>query len=969
MKAWKKLGLASLVTLMGNVGVTVFAEEADYPTKYVSMDSSTFTNILFWLVLLIILSMFGYSIWRFRCNNTLKSHWRKVGLFFLTIISVFVLVLNFILNMVATTVNMYFSPSYADKEKIEVVSQQTKELVTEVQKEGTVLLENKNETLPLSSVNKVNLFGISSVSLIYGGTGSGAGDESSNITLQEGLEQAGFEVNSTLVDYYKENLPEKRQTEIHNLTGGDFSIKELDSNNYPSDLISEAKDFSDIAIVTFSRQGGEGGDLPMDMAEYNGDVGKHYLELQDVERSLLDKVKENFGTVIVLINSSNAMELGFLEEEGVDAALWIGGPGSTGALAIGKILSGEVNPSGRLVDTYAYDVTSSPAFYNQGNFTYSNISTTIEKDGKQVTEYPEHFLNYTEGIYVGYRYYETRFVDNATGKVDETAYAATVQYPFGYGLSYTEFSQDITKMTETDGQIEVEVKITNTGDVAGKEVAQVYYTAPYTVGGIEKSHVVLAGFEKTEVLEPGQSETVTISFDRDDMASYDYKGEKTYVLEKGNYEIKLMNNAHDVLDSEIYSVEKTEVLTQRKSDKAEVTNQFDDAAGDLVYVSRADWEGTLPIERTKDQEASDEIANALDVNKIVIENDSSDEDIVIKNNGLRLVDMIGLDYNDSKWDLLLEQLSVNDMKRLVGSGGYGTVEIKSIDKPSTVELDGPAGINGIFKPIFGTQLNSETVIASTWNTELTGKTGEALAKEALAFGVVGLYAPAVNIHRTPFSGRNFEYYSEDPLLSGKLASAVIQKASEQGVYTYLKHFVLNDQETNRKRVATWSNEQAIREIYLKAFEIPVKEGKTPGVMSSFNRIGTTWTGASYGLLTTVLREEWGFVGTVITDGAFSMAYMNVDQAIRAGNDLILNPLPLGNTVQNNNTTNQALRAASKNILYTIANSKAMEIYTPKTRTWMVVAIVANIIVVGLWSLGMYALSGKPKIKQKKGKAT
>ncbi|MGT2799551.1 glycoside hydrolase family 3 protein [Streptococcus marmotae] len=963
MKTWKNCFMGVLVTA-SLFSKDVQAKEVNYPENYVKMNSTTFTSILFGVVLVIILGMFAFSILRFRKNKSLKSHWRKVGLFFLTLFSLMILGLNFVLNIVATTVNLYFSPSYANQKQVDSSVAKTKNLVTEVQSEGSVLLENKKSTLPLKNGSKVNLFGISSVRLTYGGTGSGAANEATNITLQEGLEKAGLEVNTQLVEYYKKNLPEKKKADIHNLTGGDFSINELDVDSYPSDIIKDAQSFSDTAIVTFSRQGGEGGDLPMDMASYNGDADKHYLELQDVERKLLNVVKEKFNKVIVLVNSSNAMELGFLEDEGVDAALWIGNPGSTGAYGVGQIVTGQVNPSGRLVDTYAYDVTESPAYYNQGNFTYTNITETVKKDGEEVTEYPAHFLNYAEGIYVGYRYYETRFVDNATGKVDEAAYQKAVQYPFGYGLSYTNFKQEITSMKEDGDEIEVKVKVTNTGEVAGKDVAQVYYTAPYTAGGIEKSHVVLAGFGKTEVLEPGKSEELAIRFDRDDLASYDEKNEKAYVLDAGNYEIKLMNNAHDVLDSKTYTVAQKEVRKQRTSDKAEVTNAFEYAVGDVNYVTRNDWTGTLPTERTKDKEATDEISKALDLNQLVIENRDSDEDIIVRNNGLRLVDMVGLEYDDPKWEQILQQLSVADMKRLVGAGGYGTVEINSIDKPATVELDGPAGVNGIFKPIFGTQLNSEVVIASTWNTELAGKIGDAISSEALALGVVGLYAPAVNIHRTPFSGRNFEYYSEDPVVSGKMASAFVQNATKQGVYTYMKHFALNDQESNREGVATWSNEQAIREVYLKAFEIPVKEGKATGLMSSFNRIGTIWTGASYPLLTTVLRGEWGFKGTVITDGSFGKKYMNVDQAIRAGNDLILNPLPFLNSIQDTNTTKQALRAASKNILYTIANSKAMEVYVPKTRTWMLVVCVAELVIVGIWSLSMYAISGKIKSKKK-----
>ncbi|HEL1971262.1 TPA: fibronectin type III-like domain-contianing protein [Streptococcus suis] len=653
-----------------------------------------------------------------------------------------------------------------------------------------------------------------------------------------------------------------------------------------------------------------------------------------------------------------------LEDAGVDAALWIGGPGSTGLTGVANILAGEVNPSGRLVDTYAYDLESNPTYWNTGDFSYSNI--TYEKTpwgAKEPQIFNYKFVNYQEGIYLGYRYYETRFVDNATGQVDESAYDKVVQYPFGYGLSYTNFDQEITSMKEKGDKIEVNVKVTNTGDVAGKEVAQIYYTAPYTEGGVEKSHVVLAGFDKTEVLEPGKSEELTISFDRDDMASYDEKTEKAYVLDKGDYQIKLMNNAHDVLDSETYTVDSKEVLNQRSSDKAEVTNAFEYTVGDVNYVTRADWDGTLPTERTKDKEASEQIAAEVDRSNFCIDESSETpiDTVTTEDNGLRLVDLIGADYDDERWEQLVAQMSVDEMVNLVGFGGYATGAVKSIDKPAVVDLDGPAGINGIFQGIKGTQYNSEVVVASTWNTDLAEEMGDAFAKEALAHGIVGLYAPAVNIHRSPFSGRNFEYYSEDPLISGKMASSLVAKALENGVYTFTKHFALNDQEDNREGVATWSNEQAMREIYLKAFEIPVKEGGATAIMSSFNRIGTLWAGGNSDLLNTVLRDEWGFRGMVITDFD-GQDYMSPDQAIRNGGDLMLTPVGDAPTATSTGTEEgvSALRQASKNILYTVAHSAAFDIYKPKIKWWIVALVASNIALIGLTGLGLVELTGKKK---------
>lgn len=600
--------------------------------------------------------------------------------------------------------------------------------------------------------------------------------------------------------------------------------------------------------------------------------------------------------------------------------------------------------------------------WNTGDFSYTNISYEKTPWGaKEPQTFNYKFVNYQEGIYLGYRYYETRFVDNATGKMDEAAYDKAVQYPFGYGLSYTNFDKEITSMKEAGDKIEVTVKVTNTGDVAGKDVAQIYYTAPYTAGGIEKSHVVLAGFDKTKTLEPGQSDNLTIAFDRDDLASYDYKTEKAYVLDAGKYEIKLMNNAHDVIDSETYTVASKEVRKQRSSDKAEVTNAFEYAIGEIKYLSRNDWSGTEQTERTKDQEASAQVAEEIDNKNFRIDENSETpvNNVATKDNNLRLVDLVGADYDDERWDKLVAQMSVDEMTKLIGFGGYATGAVNSIDKTAVVDLDGPAGINGIFQGIKGIQYNSEVVVASTWNTDLAEKMGDAFAKEALAHGIVGLYAPAVHIHRSPFSGRNFEYYSEDPLISGKMASALVAKALENGVYTFTKHFALNDQEDNREGVATWSNEQAIREIYLKAFEIPVKEGGATAIMSSFNRIGTLWAGGNKDLLDTVLRKEWGFRGMVITDYD-GQEYMSPDQAIRNGGDLMLSTLGDMPTAVSTGTEEgvAALRRASKNILYTVAHSAAFDIYKPKTKWWIVALVAGNVALIGLTGLGLIKVTGK-----------
>lgn len=862
-------------------------------------------------------------------------------------------------------INQHFSSVKVDDVAVDDATTASKDITTRIEEEGIVLLENKDNALPLNTEKnaKVNVFGQSSTAIVYGGAGSGASDETDNVTLQEGLKQAGFEVNDDLTRFYEDHKTKKKGQNVFNLKGGDYNINEPATSEYSDKLISDAKKFSDTAIVVFSRNGGEGGDLPMDMASYTGgDAGKHYLELQSCEQEMLSMVEKNFEHVIVLVNSSNAMELGFLEDKNVDAALWIGGPGSTGCVAVGEVLCGAVNPSGRLVDTYAYDLTTAPAYYNAGNFTYTS-------NGEDTSG---HYVEYAEGIYVGYRYYETRYVDNETGKCDEDAYSKVVQYPFGYGLSYTTFEQKVTHHEVKDGKINIEIEVKNTGKVAGKDVAQVYVTAPYVNGGIEKSFVELEGFAKTGLLEPGKTEKVTVSFDVEDMAAYDYVEHGCYVLEKGTYEIKLMNNAHDVLDSFTYDVEDTIVYDEnhaRSTDQTAAVNTFDFAAGDMTYVSRSDWEGTLPTARVEKKEATAEILDQLNldnINKLYV-NPSNEGDKITTgaDNGLTLSDMAGVPYDDEKWDKLLDELSVDEMAKLMGYGGFSTVEIASIDKVATIDIDGPAGLNALTSDISGVQFPSEAVIGSTYNVELVDEMGQTYAQEANAHGVVGLYAPGVNIHRTPFSGRNFEYYSEDPVLNGKLGAAMTRGCNSMGVYCYPKHFALNDQETNRSGVCVWSNEQAMREIYLKAFEIVVKEGNNHGLMSSYNRIGTVWSGGCEALLTDVLRGEWGFEGAVATDYA-NAKLLNADQALMAGGDLMLSTTgaTLSDIVTGSTEGQQKLRQASKNVLYMVVNSRA---YTNPVEMgfpyWILAQVALNIVLMLLVVLRIFKKK-KKKIKIK-----
>ena len=782
------------------------------------------------------------------------------------------------------------------------------QMAEQLEAEGIVLLRNENGALPLAAGAKVNLFGYASVDPIYGGTGSGAGDTTGNVDVIAGLKNAGLEVNEQLADFYRNSGVSRIKQS--GFSGSDFTPAEVPAASYPESLLADARAFSDTAVIVISRIGGEGGDLPMNMhaAGYTAeDDGRHYLELTQDEEDLLALVKgQGYAKVIVLVNASNAMELGFAED--VDACLWIGSPGTVGFNAVGRVLTGEVNPSGRLTDTYAYDLTSSPAYWNAGDFSYSNLT------GRS-------YVEYAEGIYVGYRYYETAAAD---GAID---YAATVQYPFGYGLSYTNFEQSIESFAVEDGIVTMRIRVVNTGSAAGKDVVQVYYTAPYTPGGIEKAHVVLAGFAKTALLQPGESETLPVSFPAENMASFDSKENGCYVLEAGTYEIKLMRNAHEVIDSRAYTVPETIVYgaeNPRSSDRAAAVVRFSDVENGQIetYASRADWAGTVPQARTENREAPEAVVKAFS-EKAPYAVNGDDPEIVFADNGLTLSDMSGLACDDPQWELLLQQLSVEDMAEMILKGGWSTPAIESVGKPETADIDGPAGLNSLISSLRGVSFPSEVVIGSTWNTELVQEFGRVFAAEAKANGVSGLYAPGMNIHRTPFSGRNFEYYSEDGLLSGKLGAAQVRGAAAEGVYMYAKHFALNDQEDNRLHLSVWSNEQAMRELYFRPFEITVKEGKTTAIMSSYSYLGTTWAGASRPLITDVLRGEWGFTGMVVTDSAMAnIDWMDPNLAIRSGNDMML--CLMGATLDTSSNTAQiAMREACHNILYTQANSAAM----------------------------------------------
>lgn len=853
-------------------------------------------------------------------------------------------------------------------------------LCTDIAEEGMVLLKNEANALPLESGKSINVFGWSSTNPLYGGTGSGSmSAEYETVTILDSLREAGFSVNEDLVNFYTEYSAERPTI---GMFGQDWTVREPSMDDYnEAGIFESAKEFSDTAVVVIARSGGEGADLPTSISsedtftEGGGfgstgvrysenaddiDASKHYLELSNREVQMLERVTADYANVVVVINSANTMELGFLDEyDSIKAAIWTAGPGQTGFTALGEILAGTLNPSGKTVDTFVKDLTAAPNYNNIGSFFYDNMEehayTSVNfMTGTEEITIPS-FVNYVEGIYVGYKFYETAYAEAEAGNM-EFDYDAMVQYPFGYGLSYTAFTQEMGEITEADGVISFDVTVTNTGDVAGKDVVEVYYNPPYTNGGIEKSAVNLVAFDKTKILEPGASETVTIRFSAEDMASYDEDGKGCYVLEAGDYQISINTDAHTVIDSKSYNVASDVVYDEsnpRSTDEVAATNEFDGVEGDAIYLSRADGfanyaEATAaPASYSMSEEDKANFINNANYNPEDYNNADDVMPTTGAKNGLTLADMRGLEYDDEKWESLLDQLTVADMDTLIAYGGYSTSAISSVGKPQTTDCDGPASINNNFTGKASIGFPAATMIAATWNVELADAFGQAIGKMADEMDVSGWYAPAMNIHRSAFAGRNFEYYSEDGLMSGKMAAAAVAGAEKYGVYSYMKHFALNDQETNRSSMlCTWSNEQAIREIYLKPFELAVKEGGADAAMSSFNYVGTTWAGAFYPLQTAVLRGEWGFDGFVLTDYYGVYGYMDADQAIRGGTDMCLAPMDTETnhlTDQTSATSIIAARNSAHNILYTVANSRACASEQSGLENWQILLIVIDLI--------------------------
>ncbi len=831
-------------------------------------------------------------------------------------------------------------------------------LVTEICEEGITLLENDDDILPLSTT-KVNVFGWSATNPCYGGTGSGAlNDAYETVTFLQGLTDAGIEYNTELIDFYTSY----HDTSLPNvgMWAQDWTLPQPYAADYDDSLISNAQDYSDTAIIFISRVGGEGADLPTDMtavvdgswATQNGgstyfagtyddtvnngtdwDEGDHYLQLTNPEEEMVELVCSNFDNVIVIYNGANAFELGWVEDyDSIKGVLWCAGTGQSGFDALGEILAGTVNPSGRMVDTYVYDLTATPTWNNAGNFEYDNMDEFLEANDYYSAYTNVTFVNYVESIYVGYKFYTTAA---AEGLFD---YDDMVQYSIVYGLSYTTFTQEISNFSNDGTNITFDVTVTNTGTVAGKDVVEIYFNPPYTNGGIEKATANLLDFEKTDELGAGESQTISFSIPIEQMASYDDTGYGCYVLEAGDYIISINSDANTIIASETYTQDETIVYDEdnaRDSDNTAAVNQFDYARGDVTYLSRADGfanydEATAaPTSYSMSDEAKATFYNVS--NYLTAEATAADEDADAEyptwgaSNGLSLVDLRGLDYDDETWDSLLDQLTIDEAVSLVALGGYQTLAIESIEKYRTNDCDGPASINNNFTGQGSVGFPAAVMIAASWNDDIAYAFGDSIGEMADEMDTSGWYGPAMNTHRTAFAGRNFEYYSEDGVLSGSIAANAIAAAQEHGVYAYMKHFALNDQEANRcSMLCTWTTEQAMREIYLKPFEISVKEGGSLAVMSAFNYIGNRWAGGTSELCETVLRDEWGFEGFVETDYFGVYGYMSADQAVRNGTDLMLvNYATTTSEMQFTETAGaqQALRQAAHRILYVTVNSR------------------------------------------------
>lgn len=889
----------------------------------------------------------------------------------------------------------YFKSAYASVAEVKAAGVDIAEALTA---EGAVLLKNAEAVLPIADNAKVSVFGHSSVNEIVCGTGSADIDASDAPTFKEALEEVGISVNPSLWAFYEENIdtyetnPKKGDNSIRNgadgVTAGEFTVNEIPWSAYTDAAKSEFDTYKDAAIVMISRLGGEMWDLPADTAHQGNSTetvngSGNALELTIQERELLKEINNaGFEKVIVLINSTNAMECDFVDdpELGVDACMWIGFTGVNGLRGVSDLLVGNVNPSGRLVDTYCVDNTTSPAHANIYGSFWTNASDYSDLTGDSAGLDGNKYYNvYQEGIYVGYRYYETRYEDYVLdqGNHGSYNYLSDVKYPFGYGLSYTTFEYSDYSVVENVDSFDVSVTVTNTGNTTGKEVVEVYFQSPYTdydkENGIEKAAIELCGFAKTDVLEPNASETVTINVPKQEFRTYDANNAKTYILDAGDYHITIGTDAHAALNNVlmakgadvtrmtaegnaefVYTWNNPELdtttyaVSDENGEEYAITNQLESAdinklneAGmteqTITYVSRNDWTGTFPqgvyqLELT--QQMHDEITG---IKKYVPESTDAEIPTMGANNGMTLAQMIGKEFNDPAWSTLLDQVTYDEMAYLIGVGYHGTKAVPSVAKPKTSDENGPQGFTLKLTDVMGnsdtmTAYSDENIMAATWNTDFMYTVGESIGEDGLALGLYGLYGPAMNTHRSPYGGRNFEYYSEDGFLGGKIAAAEISGIQSKGIYVYIKHYAFNDSETMCRCLSVFGNEQALREVYLQPFEHAVVDGGAMNVMNSFSRVGVVWTGAHEGLMTNILRGEWGMEGFALTDYSNSGATFDIFLGIMAGTDSWDNSAEgvgtrvnklLNYDYEKDSALVNRMREATHRILYTVANSAAM----------------------------------------------
>ena len=755
------------------------------------------------------------------------------------------------------------------------------EIAKQIEAEGIVLLENQDDVLPLQN-KKVNVFGVCSCALaLAGAAGSGAVRADKAVGFYQALTNAGIEYNEAIYDVYAEYANAESDGGLLDYVGGVLEQffsggkAEMPISNISDTVMNEAVQFSDTAIVVIGRVGTEMKDLAVED-----------LKLSAEERNMLDKVCATFSDVIVVFNLSNIMDMSWLDDySNIKAAMIMWLPGEVATDSVGKVLSGEINPSGKLVDTIAYNLEDHPSNMNFGNYQYTGVSGI-----------PSYFVNYCEGIYVGYRYFETFAPEK-------------VMYPFGYGLSYTDFTWNVKSFNADEENVTIEVEVTNTGNVAGKDVVQIYFSAPYYMGGIEKSAIELAAYDKTKLLQPGESETLTISYATEDMASYDSKTEEAWVLEAGEYDIYVARDVRTFEKIYKYNVAETVVYDTDNTTGNPIKNLFEFAEGDLTYMSRADEVNTYP-KAPVNFAATEDVLNSDIRPAPTTEGEAPKMGVEYEDGVITLSDVAD---NEELWDEFLDQLTLEEQIDLICDCGYETIAIDRLGVPATSDNDGPSSIKGPGGLLYtdsGLAFPVATVIACTWNDELAEEFGEAIGQEGIELGTHVWYAPGCNIHRSPLGGRNNEYFSEDPLLSGKISAAVTRGAQSKGLIVTVKHFVANDQETNRQSngLYTWLNEQSLREIYLEPFEISVKEGKAKGIMTAYNRLGNQWCGGSKALVTDLLRTEWGFDGYVITDASIDLTgngYLDPALAVYARNSGILTMIYVVSASQ----TKDALKSA------------------------------------------------------------